>query len=63
MELSVEVLELFIIKLLAIVDDDDPRKAKSTDDGLSHKLSGLGLGDLSHRLGFHPFGEVIDSYK
>ena len=33
MELSTEVLELFIVKLSIIVDDDDSREAKSVDDG------------------------------
>ena len=63
MELSIEVLEFFIIKLLAIIDDDDLREAESTDDGLPYKLSGLGLDDLSHQLGFYPFGEVVDGYE
>ena len=62
-DLNIEVLELFIIKLLAIVSDDDLEKAKSTNDGFLYKLSGLGLGDLGHQLGFYPFGEVVDGYE
>ena len=58
MELSIEVLKLFIIKLSIVVDDDGPRKAESTDDGLPYKLS-----DLSHRLGFHPFDKVVNGYE
>ena len=63
MELSIEVLELLIIELSAIVDDDDPREVESRDDGLSNEFSGLGLSDLGHRLWFHPFSEVINSYE
>ena len=33
-ELSTEVSELFVVKLSAVVGDDDPREAESTDDGL-----------------------------
>ena len=63
MELSVEVLELFIIKLSTVVSDDDLREAESRGDGLLNKFSGLGLDDLSYRLSFQPFGEVIDSHE
>ena len=61
-EHDIEVLKLFIIKLLVVVSDDHPREVESTDDGLLYKFSSLGLGDLSHRLGFHPFGEVISGH-
>ena len=46
MELSVEFLKLLIIKLVAIIDDDDSRKAKMTNDGVPYKFSDLDLGDL-----------------
>ena len=62
-ELGVEVLELFIIKLLIIVSDDDPRKADSENDGFSYELSGLSFCDLGHCLDFHPFSEVVDGYE
>ena len=62
-ELNIEVLELFIVKLSAIVGDDDPRKAESTDDGFPYELSSLGLDDLGHQLSFHPFGEIVDGYE
>ena len=45
-ELAIEVPKLFIIKLSAIVDDENPRKVKSIDDGLPHELSGFGLDNL-----------------
>ena len=63
MKLDIEVLELFIIKLMIVVGDDGPREAELTEDGLSYKFSNLGLGDLGHQFGLHPFGEVIDSYE
>ena len=63
MKFRLEVLELFIIKLSAIVSDDDSRKAESTDDGLPHEFCGLGLSDLSHQLGSYPFGKVINNYE
>ena len=62
-ELNVEFLKLFIIKLSVVVDDDDPREAESRDEGLSDEFSSLGLGDLSYQLSFHPFGEVVDGYE
>ena len=63
MELDAEVLKLFIIELSVVVCDDDPRKAKSRDDGLSYEFFGLGLSDLSHWLGFFPFGEIVYGYE
>ena len=62
-DLDAEVLELFIIKFLVVVGDDDPRKAELANDGFSYKLFSLGLDDLGHWLSFHPFGEVVDGYK
>ena len=62
-ELVTEVPKLFIVKLSIIVNDDNPREAKSTDDGLPYELSSFGLSDLDHRLSFYPFDEVVDGYK
>ena len=62
-ELGAEVLELFIVKLSAVVGDDNPRKAESIDNRLLHELSVLSFSDLSHRLGFHPFCEVVNGYE
>ena len=63
MKLGIEVSEFFIVKLLAIDGDDDSREAESTDDELPYEFFGFGFGDLGHRIGFHPFGEVVNTYE
>ena len=62
-ELGIKVPELFVVKLSTVIDDDGPREVELTDDGLSYELSDFGLGDLGHRLSFHPFSEVVDGHK
>ena len=63
MELDTQVSKLFVIKLPIIVNDDAPRETELRDDGLPDKFPSFGLDDLGHRLGFHPFGEVVNSYE
>ena len=63
MELDTEVFELLIVELSVIICNDNPRKIEPRDDGLSDEFLGFGLNDLGHRLGFHPFGEVVNSYE
>ena len=62
-ELDTEVSNFFIIKLSIVVGDNDPREVESIDDRLSYEFFGFGFGDLGHRLDFHPFGEVVNSYE
>ena len=58
-EFDVEVFDLLVIELSAIIYDDGLRKAKLIDDRLPYELLGFSFSDLSHWLGFHPFGEVV----
>ena len=61
-ELGTEFFEFLIIKLSAIIGDDNSTKTKPGDDELLDELPGFGLDDVGHWLGFVPFGEVINSH-
>ena len=63
MEVGAEVFKLLIIKLQTIIGNNNSRKTKPGDDGFSNKFPCFGLSDLGHRLGFYPFGEVVDGHK
>lgn len=57
-----EFLVPSIVKLLAIVADDDLRDPKPADDGLSCEVTDILLDNLCQGLSFYPLGEVVDSY-
>ena len=63
LEINAEVIKLFIIELLAIIGDDDPREAKSRDDRLSDEISDFFFDDFGLQLSFYLLSEVINSYK
>ena len=62
-EFDAEVFELLVVKLSIVVGDDDPREAESIDNRLPYELSSLSFSDMSHRLDFHLFGEVVNGYE
>ena len=62
-ELDAKIPEFLIVKLPAIIIDDDPREIESIDNQLPHELSDPHLSDQGHQLSFHPFGEVINGYE
>ena len=63
MELGIEVSELFVVKLSIVVGDDGLREVESIDDVLPYEFFSLDFDDLSHRLGFYPFVEIVYGHE
>ena len=63
MELNVEVLELLIVELSAVVSDDDSREVELRDNRLPNKVSGLCFSYLGYWLSLHALSKIINHYK
>jgi len=61
--LLIEVLQLLVDKLTAVVDDDRVEEAKTTYDVASDERVDLPSGDVSQSLCFDPLGEVVHCYE
>lgn len=61
-ELYTEFLVPGIVKLLAIIANDDLVDPKPVDDRLPCEVANILLSNLSQGLNFHLLGEVVDGY-
>ena len=59
-QLLAEVSEGVVVKLLAIVGDEDPGNSKAANDVLPNEVSDIFLCDSSQRFHLNPFSKVVD---
>ena len=57
-----KIPECFIVKLLSIVKDKDPRDSKTANDTFPDEVSDIFLRDSGQWFCFDPFGEVVNPY-
>ena len=62
-QLIVEVSECIVVKLFAIVKDEDPRDPKLADDALLDEVTDILLYDGCQWFCLYPLGEVVDPHK
>ena len=63
LELGAEFIKSLIVELSPVIGDENPGQTKSTYDILPDEVPGFMLCYLGCRLGFHPFGEVVNCDK
>lgn len=59
-ELGEELVELSVVKLAAVVENDDPGKFEPAYNHLPDKILYLWFGNLGDGFGLDPLGEIID---
>ena len=59
MEVIVELGDLLLLKLRAIINDDPMKNPESTDDVLPLQLLHTSLSDACNCFCLHPFGEIF----
>lgn len=62
-QVSAKFNQLEDAKLPAIVDDDDSRVAKATDNGLLDEVFHPSFHDFGKRLSFYLFGKIVNGYQ
>ena len=59
-ESFVELFELWVVELFAIVCDEGMRNSKTTNDVLPYKVINLSFDNHGGFLSFQPLGKVVD---
>lgn len=60
MEFSTKFLEYLVVKLLAIIGNEDIWKFESIDNVFIQEVFNFALGDVRQGFCLHPFGDVVD---
>lgn len=61
-EIFIELLKESVIKLLAIINDDDSKQTKLVDNKLPNEVVGVPLNDLDKWFYLDPPGKVVNRH-